>query len=97
MSMYPPPLYKLFDAVIHTQESTHKVPTSASQAVLSRIQVTLHATRRKPHGALRLVQAMSAWVVKPDVVCPGIVGMRESVHTTMAMHDNEYPPSTLLL
>ena len=37
---------------------------SASQAVLSRMQVTLHTTRRIPHGKSRLVQAMSAWSVK---------------------------------
>ena len=37
---------------------------SASHAVLSRMQLTLHATRPTPHGASRLVQAMSAWSVK---------------------------------
>ena len=31
-----------------------------------RMQLTLHATRRTPHGASRLVQAMSAWSVKPQ-------------------------------
>ena len=36
----------------------------ASQAVLSTMQLTLHATRRTTHGASRLVQAMSAWSVK---------------------------------
>ena len=36
----------------------------ASIAVLSRRQLTLHATLRKPHGASRLVLAMSAWSVK---------------------------------
>ena len=36
----------------------------ASQAILSRMQLTLHATRRTPDGALRLVQAKSAWSVK---------------------------------
>ena len=39
---------------------------------------TLHATRRTPHGASRLVQAISAWSVKPDVLRPGIVGLRVS-------------------
>ena len=37
---------------------------SASQAVLGKMQFTLHATRRTPHGASRLVQAMSACSVK---------------------------------
>ena len=55
---------KSFDAVIHMKENTHKVPKSASQAVLSRMLLTLHATRRTPHGDSRLVQAMSAWSVE---------------------------------
>ena len=37
---------------------------STSQAVLGKMQLTLHATRQTPHGALRLVHAMSAWSVK---------------------------------
>ena len=37
---------------------------SASQAILSRMKLTLHATRRTPHGASRMVLAMSAWSVK---------------------------------
>ena len=37
---------------------------SASQAVPSRMHLTLHATRRPPHGASRLVLAMSAWPLK---------------------------------
>ena len=40
---------------IHMQESTHKVPKPASQAALSRMQLTLHATRQTPHGESRLV------------------------------------------
>ena len=28
------------------------------------MQFTLHATRRTPHGASRMVQAMSSWLVK---------------------------------
>ena len=47
-----------FDAVIHMQEK------SASNAFLSRMQLTLHETRRTPHGASRLVLAMSAWSLK---------------------------------
>ena len=52
---------------------------SASQAVLSRVQLTLHATSPTPHGASRFVLAMSAWSVKPDVLRPGVVGMRGSM------------------
>ena len=51
-------------AVIHKQESRHKVPKSAVRAVLGRMRFTLHATRRAPHGASSLVQAMSVWSVK---------------------------------
>ena len=72
-------------AVIHRQESRHQVPKSVLRAVLGRMQFTLHATRRTPHGASRMVQAMSAWSTqclpgwrKPDVLHPGIVGMRGS-------------------
>ena len=43
---------------------THKLPKSASQAVISRVQLILQSAHRAPHGALRLVQAMSAWSVK---------------------------------
>ena len=64
---------------------------SASQALLSRMQLTLHATRRTPHGASRLVLAMSAWSVKtrraPFRYCRDA---RVYGHTTTAMHDTEY-------
>ena len=46
---------------------------------LSRMQLTLHATRRTPHGSSRLLHAMSAWSLKPDVLRPGIEGMRGSM------------------
>ena len=51
---------------------------SASQAVLSRMQLTHHATRRTLHVSLRAwCLAMSVWSVKtPDVLRPGIVRMR---------------------
>ena len=48
------------------QESiTQEAPKPTSQAVLisSRMQLTLHATRRTPRGASRLVKAMSPWSV----------------------------------
>ena len=59
------------------------------------MRLTLHATRSTPHGASRLVRAMSAWSVKtrhaPSRHCRGA---RVYGHTTTAMHDNEYttPP-----
>ena len=75
---------------------------SASQAVLSGMQLTLEATtRRTPHGALRfwcrrfalLVQVMSAWSVQtrraPSRYCRDT---RVYGHTTTAMHGNEYTP-----
>ena len=37
---------------------------SASHVVLSRMQLTLHATRRTPHGASRSMNSMLAWLVK---------------------------------
>ena len=40
-----------------------QVPKSASQAVFSRVESTFHATRRTPHGASRLVKAMSARMI----------------------------------
>ena len=53
----------------------------------SRMQLTLHATRRTPHGASRLVLAMSAWSVKtrraPSWHCRDA---RVYGHTTTAMH-----------
>ena len=66
---------------------------SAPQAFLSRMQPTLYAARRTPHGALLLVHARSAWSV----------GIRRAQsrhcrdarvygHTTTAMRDIEYPP-----
>ena len=58
----------------------HKVPKSASQVVLRRVQPTLHATRRTPHGASRLwwTRCLSN-KSKADVLHPGIVGMRGSM------------------
>ena len=53
-----------FDAVIHVQERTRIVTESASKEVRRRMQLTLHAIRRTPHGDSRLVLAMSSWSVK---------------------------------
>ena len=46
-----------FHAIINTSKYARK---SASRTLLSGMQLTLHATRPTPHGASRLVQAMSA-------------------------------------
>ena len=55
-------------AVIYKQEMGHNIPKSFLRTlvsvVLGRMKFTLHATRRTPHGASRLVQAMPAWLVK---------------------------------
>ena len=55
------------------------------------MQLTLHATRRTPHGASRFVLASSAWSVKarraPSRHCRDA---RVYVHTTADMHGNEY-------
>ena len=66
---------------------------SVSKAVLSRMQLAPHATRRTPHGASRLVQAMSAWSVKTRRA-PSRHYRDASVygHTTTATHEIEYTP-----
>ena len=65
-----------FNAVIRKQESTHKVPKSASQVVHNRTLSTLHATHSTPHGASRLVQAISARSAKLDMLLPGFAGVQ---------------------
>ena len=57
------------------------------------MQLTLHATRRTPHGASRLVHMQCLpGPSKPDVLRPGIVGMQGSCgDTTTAMHDMSAP------
>ena len=63
---------------------------SASKAVLSRIQLTLHATRPTPHGASRLVLAMSAWSVKtrraPSRHCRGARVLRSYDYGLSLIH-----------
>jgi len=82
---------KSFDAVIHMQDSVPNVAKSSSQAVLSRMQLTLHANRPTPYGALHLVQATPAWSVEtrrgPCRHCPDA---RVCQRTTTAMQGNEY-------
>ena len=69
------------------------MPKSVLRAVLGRVQFTLHATRRTPHGASGLVQAMSAWSVKtrraPSSQCGDA---RVYGHTTTAMHEYRVHP-----
>ena len=62
-------------------------------AVLGRMQFTLHATHRTPHGASRLVQAMSAWLVKTrSAPSRHSRDARVYGHTTTAMHKLSPPP-----
>ena len=72
------------------EETTHRVPKSPSQAVLSRMPVTPHATRRTPHGASRLVLAVVTRSVKtrrtPSRHCR--CARRYDLKATV-VHDNE--------
>ena len=67
-------------------------PTSA----FSRMQLTLRATPRKPHGASRSVHAMSSWSVK-TLRAPSWHSRDASVytlhgHVTTAMGEMSTPP-----
>ena len=74
------------------QESTHKVRKSALQVSLSRVQLTLHATRRTPHGASRLGKQCLPSRRQPGVLRHGIVEIRGSmVPGTTAMHEISTP------
>ena len=74
-------------AEVHKQERRHMGPKSVVQVVLGRMQFTLHATRRTPHGVSRLVQAMSAWLVKTRrFPCRHSREVRVYGHMTTAMH-----------
>ena len=64
---------------------------------LRRVQVTLHATRRTPHGASPSVQAMPAWVVKTRRAPPRHCrNARAYALKTTAMHETSAPPPPLL-
>ena len=86
-------LNELVEAVIHI-----RVCKSDSQAVFSRMQLDLYATRPTPHGASQiLVQATPVWSVKtrraPSRHC------RDATvygHTTAAMDVTSTPPPHLL-
>ena len=60
------------------------------------MQSTLHATRRTPDGASRLVQAMSAWLAKTRrAPCRHSRDARVYGHTITGMHKQSTPaPST---
>ena len=68
------------------------MPKSVLQEVLGRMQFALHGTRRAPHGASRLVQAMSAWLVKTRRASSWHSrDARVYGHTTTAMHKLSTP------
>ena len=70
----------------------------ASKRILVIVQLTLHATRRTPQGASRLVLAMLAWSVKSRPA-PSRHYTDAGVydHSTTTMRNNEYiPPSSTL-
>ena len=74
------------------------MPKSVLRAVLGRMHFTLHATRRTPHGASRLVQAMSAWLVKTrHAPSRHSTDARVYGHTTTTMHKLSTPPPRPLL
>ena len=68
------------------------MPKYVLRAVFGRMQFTLHATRRTPHGASRLVQAMSAWLVRTRRA-PSRHGRdaRVYIHTTTAIRKLSTP------
>ena len=69
------------------------MPKPVFRAVLGRMQFTFHATRRTHHGASRLVQAMSSWVVKTRrAPSRHSRGARVYGHRTTAMHKRSTPP-----
>ena len=74
---------------------------SASQAVLGRMRLTVHATRRTPHGASRLVLAVSAWRVKtrraPSRRCRDARAIRWSCEYGRAWDECTPPPPPLSL
>ena len=70
------------------------MPKSVLQAVVGRMQFTLYATRRTPHGASRLVQAMSVWLVKDRrALSRHSRDARVYGHTTTAIHKLSTPPA----
>ena len=67
---------------------------STSKAVLSRMQLTLHATRPTFTALRAWCQPMSAWSVKPRCApSRHCTDARVYGHTTTAMHDVSTPPT----
>ena len=66
------------------------------ERLLERMQFTVHATRRTPHGAWRLVQAIPAWLVKTRRA-PSRHSRDGRVygHTTTAMQKSSTPLAPL--
>ena len=86
---------KSFGAVSHVHESTHKEPRPASQTASSSMHLTLHATRRTPHCAPRLVQAMPAWSVRTRrLQSRHRSDSRVYGHMTTAVHGTRPPTHT---
>ena len=106
MSITPPPikihLYSTYIAIFRldpagTTKNTFKPSSmckSASQPVLSMMQLIPHATRRTRHGTPHLMEVMSAGSVKTRSASSWQrKDARVYVHTTTAaMHDIEYTP-----
>ena len=85
----------LIGAVIHKQESRHKMPKSVLRVVLGRMQFNLRVNRQTPHGASLALGASNAcpWLVKTRRA-PSRYGRDAKVygHTTTAMHKLSTPP-----
>ena len=72
-----------------------KKARTASQVVLSRLQLKFHSTHQTLHGASRLLQAMSAWSVKTRRAPPRhCTDARVYIKTTF-MHEMSTPPPLL--
>ena len=68
------------------------MPKSVSRAVLGTMQFALYATYRTPHGASRLVHAISAWLVKTRrAPSRDSRDARVYGHTATAMHKLSIP------
>ena len=83
----PPPPVKDFEAVILHARKSHKVRESASQAVFVRMQLTVHATRRAPQGASRLLGARDVYLVgeKPTCSVAALWGCEGLYHVRLCM------------
>ena len=79
-------------AVMLMQES----PSHKQLALRSMMQLTLHATRRTPHGASRLVQPMSAWWGRSVPALKGCEGLRVSSYGSGHAWHEYTPPSWLV-